>query len=286
MPDFIVMGAVKAGTTSLYHYLGQHPDIEMSLQNWPRFFHVDGGEPDFETLTKQFGPQLLAESKHRYRLMFHSKVKRDFDGYLADWPTTERTVKRGEVSPTYIHDASTFTRIKKRFPDVKLIVVLRQPVDRAFSHFVMDLPKGWVPERDFVTATQLEPVAINNFWWGLRHYVRHGIYAPNVEELQTVFDASQIKFCLYDDYIADPQVFLRDLLDFIGVDAQFEFDLSHRHNQGIWQVEEIDPVSKQKLIKSVKPKLDHNIRAEFTKKYRTSIDALEKLLGRDLSMWK
>jgi hypothetical protein len=54
MPDFIVIGAVKAGTTFLHHYLGQHPGIQMSLQNWPRFFHIDNPPPNYDKRIRFF----------------------------------------------------------------------------------------------------------------------------------------------------------------------------------------------------------------------------------------
>ena len=68
LPSFIVLGAVKAGTTSLYNYLGQHPDIQMSSSNWPRYFHVADGAPDFDALASRFGNELREESEARFRI--------------------------------------------------------------------------------------------------------------------------------------------------------------------------------------------------------------------------
>ena len=96
MSEFMVMGAVKTGTTSLYHYLSQHPEIQMSRVNWPRFFHVDGSEPDFDRFKEIHGEALLNESLRRYRLMCHQGIPKDFDAYRGYWPDEGRQRIRGE----------------------------------------------------------------------------------------------------------------------------------------------------------------------------------------------
>jgi hypothetical protein len=233
MPDFIIIGAVKAGTTSLYHYLGQHPEIQMSRENWPRFFHVDTPAPNFERLKAKYGTALLAESLWRFRLMCHPGVPRTLNNYELMWPQQKEKKLHGEVSPTYLHDASVPEKIKSRFPDVKLIVVIRQPAKRAYSHFVMDVTRGWVPERNFVKALKQEAHNIDEFWWGLRHYIRHGFYAKRIENLLNTFDKEQIKIMLYDDFQSSAENFMKDIYSFIGVDSRFKSDMSKRHNQGL-----------------------------------------------------
>jgi hypothetical protein len=79
LPTFIVIGTVKAGTTSLHHYLSQHPDIQMSQWVWPRFFHIDGAPPNFKLLAESFGPDRYLESEYRFNLMFPARIPRDID---------------------------------------------------------------------------------------------------------------------------------------------------------------------------------------------------------------
>jgi hypothetical protein len=118
MPDFIVIGAVKAGTTSLHHYLGQHPGIQMSLQNWPRFFHVDNPSPDFDKLKAKYGNSLLSESLWRYKLMCHPGIPKTFNAYKQMWPKHKKDQSHGEVSPTYLYDASVPAKIPNRLPNI------------------------------------------------------------------------------------------------------------------------------------------------------------------------
>jgi len=129
---------VKAGTTSLYNYLDQHPKIQMSSWNWPRYFHVADGPPDFQSLSGRYGTALRAESEQRYALMCPPRIPRTIKQYEALWPGEESDLVRGEVSPTYLHDAEVCGRIFRRLPEARLLVVLRNPVERAYSHFVMD----------------------------------------------------------------------------------------------------------------------------------------------------
>lgn len=287
MPDFMILGAVKAGTTSLYHYLGQHPGIQMSRDNWPRFFHVDGSEPDFERLADLYGSELLAESRHRFRLMCHSGVSRRFEEYESFWEPRDHLRLSGEVSPTYLHDPVVPARIKRRFPNIKVVVVLRQPVDRAYSHYVMDITRGWVPERNFFKALEHEPVAVDEFWWGLRHYIRHGMYAKRLHRIYEVFAPEQVRVFLYDDYLAAPENFMETLLDFLGVDSNFRVDMKKRHNQGLIPVRrnQSDAGGKPDLVLAKPPKLSSEVRHQLTQRFRADILDLQDLIHRDLSPW-
>ena len=287
MPDFIVIGAVKAGTTSLYHYLGQHPEIRMSRENWPRFFHVEGGEPDFDRLEATYGKALLAESQRRYRLMCHPGVPRTLEAYEAMWPAEDRPRLRGEVSPTYLHDAAVPERVRRRFPDVRLIAVLRQPAARAYSHYVMDVTKGWLPRENFADTLKREPVGVDEFWWGLRHCYRHGLYARSVARWIEIFGPRQMKICLYDDLAANPGQFVRDLFDFIGVDPDGAVDVRSRYNQSLMPAPgpgkgegEGGPAT---FVKA--PPLQAEAHRLLTDLFRPEIMRLQELIGRDLSVW-
>lgn len=231
LPAFIILGAVKAGTTSLYNYLGQHPEIQMSSSNWPRYFHVADGGPDFGALAAQFGEELREESEGRYNMMCPPSVPRDIGDYEAMWP--DNNLVMGEVSPTYLHDADVCNHIAARIPHARLIAVLRNPVDRAYSHFVMDRRRNWESIPDFHDALAAEPANVDEFWWGRRQYVRHGLYASTVRQYQEAFAPEQLKIMFYDDLITDSDTYMREMLEFIGVDPEFRVDTSTRHHKGL-----------------------------------------------------
>lgn len=268
MTDFFIIGAVKAGTTSMYAYLSQSPQVAMSRVNWTRFFHVDGREPDLAALGQKYGGALLRESTARFRLMCHRGVPRSFEAYDAMWPARAPGSLRGEVAPTYMYDPYACQRIKTRFPQARIVVILREPVARALSHYVMDLARGWVPERNFEDAIAAEPVGTNEFWWGLRHYVRHGFYATHLRALQQIFDPGQLRIMIHDDLAASPEKFMQELTGWLGI-KPWPIDLSKRHNEA--------PIAKP----AVREEFQDRLRAL----YAPQMEQLRHMIGRDLPGW-
>jgi len=309
LPSFIVVGAVKAGTTSLYNYLGQHPEIQMSSSNWPRYFHVADGAPDFDAMAEQFGDELREESEGRYNMMCPPSVPRDISGYDSMWPQGNQV--NGEVSPTYLHDANVCKLIAERIPHAKLIAVLRNPVDRAYSHFVMDRRRNWESIPDFDDALAAEPADVDEFWWGRRQYVRHGLYANTVRQYQESFAPGQLKVMFYDDLIADSDAYMREMLTFIGVDPEFRIDTTTRHHKGLVKSQSLKSrllyaqfpgkqFLKRHLPSVAREKIQGRIedathaepepmssatKSRLVDMFRDDVNALQSLVDRDLSHW-
>ncbi len=308
-PSFIVLGAVKAGTTSLYNYLGQHPEIEMSDWNWPRYFHIADGPPDFESLAARYGEDHLADSEGRYSMMIPERIPREMQQYESLWKDNAKI--RGEVSPTYIHDASVCASIASRAPDTKLLIVLRAPVERAYSHFVMDRRRGWESIEDFGEALDSEPDDADDFWWGRRHYIRHGLYAESVKQYLQTFPRDQVRIMFYDDLVSNSALYLKRIFEFLEVDPSFVVDTSKRHNKGLvrnntmltrllyanfpgreWLKKRISDqartvVSKTltKTTHSAASPLTADLRARLVSRFRDDVRELESLVDRDLSSW-
>lgn len=312
LPTFIVIGAVKAGTTSLYHYLAQHPEIRMSQLNWPRFFHFDGQIPDFDVLAAKYGSTYRLESEERFKLMSPPKIPRNVGNYESLWGPNPEEKARGEISPTYLYDPAVPARIRKRLPNEKLIVILRNPVARAYSHYVMDVRNGWEEINDFAQALEREPIEIDDFWWGKRHYIRHGFYVNPLQRLSKEFDSEQIKVFLHDDYQASPHEMLRELFRYLGVDPSFKVDMSMRYNKGLLPVDTCatrfirlsHPVKHlllslfpRKLVLSLRqriiekqsligaPSMTREIEQRLIETFRDDVLCLQDLLKRDLSTW-
>jgi len=311
LPSFIVLGAVKAGTTSLYNYLGQHPDIQMSSSNWPRYFHVAEGAPDFDDFAARFGNDLRDESEARFHMMCPPSVPRDIDDYESMWPDDDSGLVMGEVSPTYLHDADVCKRIAERIPHARMIAVLRNPVDRAYSHFVMDRRRGWETILDFDDALAAEPNEVEEFWWGRGQYVRHGRYANSIRQYQEAFAGDQLKIMFYDDLIADSDAYMSEMLEFIGVDAEFRVDTSTRHHKGLVKNQSLKSrllyaqfpgkqFLKRHLPSATREKIQGSIqdvthdapapmssatRNHLVDLFREDVLALQSLVDRDLSHW-
>lgn len=279
MPDFMIIGAAKSATTSLHHYLNQHPQILMSRDRWTRFFHVDAGPPNFRKLASKFDAEHLNESIARYRMMCHGGVPKTFEEYLQQWSQGQPGLILGESSPTYMYHYQAHEKIKTRFPNVKLVVILRHPADRAFSHFKMDLRRGWIKDQSFQIALQKEPTQVLHFWWGMRQYFRQSIYAPRVTRLLQLFGAEQIKIMFYDDLKADSGAFLEDLLKFLGADTKFKIDTSQEHNAA-----SLDVRAKVSNI-GFAAHFDPELRKKLTQIYRPDIERIQEITGKDLAHW-
>ena len=296
MPNFLIIGAAKAGTTALYHYLQQHPQIYMSPHKEPRFFALVGEEINFQ------GPG----DKTRFRFVT------DIDSYRALFDGVSDQIAIGEASPWYLYVPQAGERIKHHLPKVKLIAILRDPVARAYSNFIHALREGLEPLEDFAQAMAAEEERINLNWSYRWHYKQKGFYYGQLKHYFDLFDREQIKVYLYDDFITDPVSLLKDIHRFLGVDDNFVPDLSHKHNvSGIPRSHLLDqflirdtrlrrvltPLLPSKTLREQltnklmklnlrpKPPLEAEVRERFRQEYREDILKLQDLIQRDLSKW-
>jgi hypothetical protein len=286
----MVIGTIKAGTTSLYHYLKQHPNVYMSPKKEPGFFAVDYDRP-------------LDEGFNRFAITAPEDYQAQFTG-VAD----EAAV--GEASPQYLWSPLAPARIKEALPNVKLIAGLRNPVDRAFSAYAHLRREGVEPFEDFDRALQEEPARIAQHLGPLWRYQEVGLYAAQLERYFTIFDRSQIMIYLFEDLRNDARALLQAAFRFIGVDDSFAPDVRNRHNvSGVprsrrlygWLRGRSRPISvlasvipapeRQRLALKVqkwnlvKPTMSAKTRAALVEVYREDILKTQDLIHRDLSGW-
>lgn len=292
MPNFLVIGAAKAGTTALYHYLSQHPDIYMSKTKEIRFFPFEDEIPNL------CGPGDLIDS-------FITKI----EDYRAFFEAAAGYPARGESSPLYLYYARAAERIHHHIPDVKLIVILRHPADRAYSHYMM-LRRDGFEHLSFPAALAAEDQRVADGWGHRWHYRRRGFYAAQLQPYFDLFKREQLKIYLHEDLTSDTLVVLQDIFRFLDVDDAFVPDTSIRHNESrlpkspalhSFLVESrttknlLKPLVSFKLrqrIKGalnrrnlVKPPLDEELRRHLMDGYREDIIKLQGMLQRDLSDW-
>ena len=294
MPNFIILGAAKSGTTALYHYLKQHPQIYLSPVKETEFFAFEGEELNFQ------GP------KDMPRLSITT-----LEDYQAQFDGVERETAIGEASPVYLYSSKASARIKHYLPDAKLIVILRNPVERAYSQFLMLVRDNREPLRDFMQAVDEEETRITQNWaWGW-HYVRVGLYYQQLKRYFENYQQKQIKVYLYEELKSNPDKVLKDIFDFLEVDVTFIPNTSVKHNvSGIpqnqlihsWLYEKnlikkvIKPFLPEKLRKEIfiklkkkqklhKPELTREIRQQLLPFFQEDILKLQELIGKDLSSW-
>lgn len=300
VPNFLIIGAAKCGTTSLYRYLAQHPQVYMSPRKHMRHFAFEVECPPFR------GPAPLGRAT--------PYAVADADSYhaLFDGATDETAI--GEASHSYLYQAQAAGRIKEYAPDMKLIAVLRNPAERAFSHYRQLIRNGRETISDFVRALEEEETRVSDGWWPDFHYAHIGLYHRQLERYFELFGRDRIRVYLYEDLRDDPAGMMRDIFEFLEVDDSFIPEAAIRYNasglpknrflhaalQGIRRVKPAaERIFPKKLTQAslrvgsslhngnlTSYRLSPELRAWVTETYfREDITRLQGLLRRDLSSW-
>ncbi|MGK7927403.1 MAG: sulfotransferase [Spirulina sp.] len=299
LPNFLIVGTAKAGTTSLYNYLNQHPQIYMSPVKEPNFFSFAGKQPDF------CGPKDDEAWTNKYSIV-------EFSAYQALFDKVDGEKAIGEASTLYLYIPETPKCIQKYLPDVKLIAILRHPVDRAFSHYLHLRRSGREWLTDFSLALEEEEKRRQQGWAPAWSYQQLGFYSQQLERYWQIFPRDRLKVYLYEDWRDNPVNFLQDLFAFLEVDTTFQPDMSIRHGSEavVWKnntvrdlllkensfrsfVKKIIPSHIRKPIaqmlwqtnKAKVPQLTSELRQKLTPRFREDILNLQDLIHRDLSHW-
>ncbi|MEQ9621323.1 sulfotransferase family protein [Coleofasciculus chthonoplastes] len=293
LPNFLIIGAAKAGTSSLYYYLQQHPQIYMSPVKEPKFFALEGEPLDFQ------GPDQGINRTSRTSLAAYSELFQDVSDEIAI----------GEASPLYLYSFKAAIRIKHYLPNVKLIAILRHPVDRAFSSFAHLVREGY-ETLSFAEALREEPTRIQQKWAPLFYYKQQGFYYTQLKRYFDTFERSQIKLYLYEELAANSTAVVQDIFRFLGVDDTFIPDLSRKNISGVPKSRRLyslfnrdnpiksalKPFFSEQLRRSIAEKFDkQNLgakpillpedRQDLLKLYKEDILKLQNLIQRDLSHW-
>lgn len=240
--NFLVIGAQKAGTTALDHYLRQHPDIGMADVKEVHYFDDEDVFADEPT---------------------------DHAAYEAHFPDAKRI--HGESTPIYLWWKPACERIHRYNPDMKLIAVLRDPVERAFSQWNMEFNRG-DESRDFRSAVQaeLEQRKIDPLWQHrVFSYLSRGFYSEQIERFQRTFDPHQLLFIKYEDLKKAPERQLMRIFDHIGASPEAYRFAPTELNAGSYSTD-----------------LDTDIRRRLQALFKEDIQKVERLLDWDLEEWK
>lgn len=199
LPDFIVAGVQKGGTTFLYQEMLRHPEIKGSLTKEVHFFDVHFGK--------------------------------GVEWYSGMFPGSRANAKtiRGEASPAYIFHPASVRRIAETLPDARLIVVLRDPVQRALSHYKHERRLGFEPSPTFEEALGLEESRVadefeqlsdgslaSSFAVGHFAYTRRGLYADQLKRAEALIGRDRLLVLISEEMFADPVAARSAALDFVG----------------------------------------------------------------------
>lgn len=297
LPNFLLIGAAKSGTTALHDYLKQHPSIYMSPQKELRYF--SNVLPPPEGLSKDYlhpGVETLEEYQQFFEAVRDEKII-------------------GESSPMYLYVAGSAERIKVTLADnVKILAILRNPIDRAFSAYTHAIREWKEPCTSFEEALGKEQERIDAGWGMLWHYTRAGLYYEQLERYYNLFRSDQIKVVLYDDLVSNVDVLLYDLFMFLDIDPNFSPNTSSRPNisgfpknknyheflKRIFIMDNpVKRVGRRIIPTSISKKIMSNLRQINLEKrpmsdvlrnqlhhfFKEDIKQLEILIDRDLSEW-
>ena len=296
MPTFLIIGAAKSGTTSLYAWLNQHPQIYMTPIKETNFFAFEG-----EKL--QYPKGTICE-------IYLSNCLTSLESYRKQFQGVSTEIALGESSPSYLYHPKAAERIKHYIPDVKLIAILRNPVERAYSQFLHHARENFESCLDFSEALQQEKNRMRDQWWWGYFYQDIGFYHPQLKRYMDLFNKEQIRVYLYEDLRDNCRELLRDIFSFIEVNEQFIPDMSTRYNvTGIPKNRLLhDFLSKPHFLKSafkeiipqklgskittnlrnsnlVKPQFPEEVKQQLIQFYREDILKLQDLIQRDLTAW-
>jgi hypothetical protein len=210
------VGAARAGTTSFASYLRCHPDVYMCPVKEPHFFASEVDPDRFrDDFPRQMDPREYLETRPlRPTHCVYIRELRHYEA-LFEAVTHERAV--GEASVSYLYSGTAARRIREASPDARILVLLRNPIDRAYSHYLMDHHEMAVSLSDFV-----EDVARDNAspykGWGISNlYVELGLYFEQVKRFLDVFPGEHVKILFFDDYRANWPQAIADVLRFLGI---------------------------------------------------------------------
>lgn len=221
MPDVVVIGAPKAGSTALHDALAPHPQLFASPVKEPKYFLLDDAPPD---PAGQRGPG----DRHSAREWVWRR-----DRYEALFDAAPAGTLRFESTPFYLWDRGAHRRMAAAVPQAKLLAVIRDPLDRAFSNWTHLWADGLEPEGDFLTAVDLEERRAVEGWAPFWRYLGLGRYGEQLRHLFGHFPREQVHVVRYRHLVDDPVGTLDVICRFLGVDTGV-LQTVPRSNLGRW----------------------------------------------------
>jgi hypothetical protein len=265
LPTFVVAGTQRSGTTALWHWLGAHPDVFVASAKELHFFDTN-----------------WQDGVDSYRQSFHG-----WGGQPAI----------GEVTPNYIFDADAVSRMVEVMPDVRVVVSLREPVERAYSHYWARRSRAF-ETREFADVIAAEPAEVIRSK-GSGYLLARGRYLGQIERALEVLPREHLLVVLFDDLEQRPTETFAEICRFVGVDDQVvpaevgRPANAHRQfrSQRVRRLTLRLPGPTRDLVGRINsravgyPPLDPALRRELVERFRPDNEALASWLGRDLSAW-
>ena len=303
-PNFFLVGAAKCGTTSVSSWLESHPDLYVSPIKEPNFFSVD---IEVEKFRKGYLKSFDGEDSVGVKPLAKRQIAflRDEELYAQLFKPNNKSIHAGECSTSYLYSEVAAQRIKAFNPDSKIIVILRNPADRAFSHYQMAVQMG-LERGGFLSAFKRDTNKADIGWGISELYFELGQYSEQVKRFVKQFPENQIKVVLFEDWIGQPKETQESICKFLNVSifAALKNEVLNKSvtpknpslHRIIMQsrfkdfVKKVLPTNFFNKMKSRQYKDKNEVLALEERKYlidlyREDILELQSLLKRDLSNW-
>ncbi len=310
-PNFFVIGAAKCGTTTLYDFLEQHPDVYMSPIKEPHFFCSD---IRIENFSEEYKKYVYSRGINIQDYVAGDMSKKYWEWYIDDFSTYLKLFKNatnqkaiGEISNGYLFSTVSATEIKNKYPLAKIVMILRNPISRAYSHYLANVRDGrtTLPFREEIKNDLKKPVK----GWCISHnYIEMGMYYSQVKRFLDAFPANQVLIFLNDDLKSNANNVGQKLFDFIGVDINASINYSNKQNEAKmpkWTglIKFITQTGlKRKLFRALPESIQAKIKPVFFKEgsipkmseedkqwlntiFKEDIEKTQALINRDLSHW-
>ena len=252
LPDFIIFGVSRSGTTSLYQYLAQHPNIEPCVVKEPRYFDM-----------------YYERGINWYKMNFPSSWQK-----FVFTKFKHKKFVTGEASGAYLQNPHTPKRIHKLNPDMKLILLLRNPVDRAFSHYKRKVKNGTEKlsfeevieqEQSRIEGEQEKMKNDEKYYSSIYHslaYLTTGMYAKRLKRWLKYFSMKQILVLENGEFLEDPEKIYNQAIKFLDLPK--------------WKLSKYKKFSKQQLSMDMNPKTRERL-LEYCKPFN---EELYSIIGR------
>jgi len=195
-PNFFIVGAPKAGTTSLYQYLTEIPGIYMSPVKEPRYFSPN------------------------VPLGFHAKIIRDKKKYLELFEEVKNEKTIGEASTSYMQDPESAKLIYQVIPNAKIIIILRDPIERTFSHYLTDMEMA-LEKISFDKLIRMKSDEFQKFPY-LKNILDASLYSVQVKRYVDTFGFERLKILVFEELVKNTKDIVQDVLKFLDLDYQIQ----------------------------------------------------------------
>ncbi|HNQ12126.1 MAG TPA: sulfotransferase [Bacteroidia bacterium] len=307
--NLFIVGAAKAGTTSIAHYLEQHPDVFISAIKEPHFFSKDDLQHDqFRSLLKQ------RLQSHRIDEVINGKLNKKLHrAYIRKKEDYDRLFENanghkiiGEASTSYLWSNTAAKEIHQYNPQSKIIILLRNPIERAYSHYLMDRRMQYTSQA-FEKALREDDQALSKGWGINSMYVELGMYSIQVKRYLDIFSVSQVKIILFDDLKKDSKKVLNEIYHFLDIGA---YTVQQDHIKNVARIPRnfianqllrsvrLRKFIRESMLSKISPYFDRliyteknlpgiplNAQKDLSIRFKSDIENLSNLLNIDLSHW-